>query len=529
MNILAQAGVPLPPPPGIEEWRDGQADIVADALDLFGQYRLVMLDLPTGTGKGPLAAGIAHNLGGTNTYTATTKLLQRAIEETIEGSARLVGRGNYPSFYYPHLACDRCAERSLCPDPKRHDDVEECRYKLAKAEAVAAPLAVLNTHYLIAEANHVGAFSGRDLLVLDEGEQVEDVIRSTATVHIGSGRIDKLGLEPPRDGAGTGEVLAWVIEDLRPELAEAVVRYRNALAANPASEAIARDLAAFERLQNAIDVQVQGSGDHLVGFVTDDGAVVVEPILAAPFGRLLLWRHAQRFLLASGSLIDPNLVAAELGWTEPFGVVSRPSPFLPESRRVIYRPVGSMSRDNERRTMPAMVAAVREILAAHPTDRGLIHAVSYDRGRRLAEALDDSRVVLAGRQGGSALRDDGDRPDVDLDRFRATPAAVLISARHERGVSLDDDLCRFVICVKKPLASWGDPRVRARNALEDGRYWYLGVEPARRLLQMTGRGTRHAGDWCSSYLLDSDVGPLLRSDLFPKWWRAAVEWPAAAA
>lgn len=513
----------LSPPPGIAAWRPGQEEIVAEALALFDAgRRLVMLDLPTGVGKGPISAGVAHNLGGLTTYTSTTKMLQREIERRIDGSVRLVGRANYPSFFAPRLGCDRCTDRGLCPDPKHNNGIERCTYKLAKAAALASPLAVLNTHYLVAETNHVGTFCGRDLVVLDEGEAVEGVIRGAATVEIGQARIRKLGLEPPRDNAGTGDVLAWVHCQLSPELRGATERCKIVLGRTPDSDAIARDLRSFEQLGHAIRLQAQVGGDQLVGHVTGRGSVVLEPVVAAPYGPSMLWRHAGRFLLASGSLIDPDLVAADLGWKGSFGVVSRPSPFPAERRPIRFTPVGSMSASNERITMPAMVARIGEILAAHPGQRGLIHAVSYDRAARLAEALDDPRVILAARQVDVPPDSDGDRPDVDLERFMATPGAVLVSARHERGVSLDDDLCRFIICVKKPLAMWNDPRVMARVALPDGNAWYHGVEPARRLLQMTGRGNRHTADRCVTYLLDNDLGPLLRSGALPEWWQAAL-------
>ena len=42
---------------------------------------------------------------------------------------------------------------------------------------------------------------------------------------------------------------------------------------------------------------------------------------------------------------------------------------------------------------------------------------------------------------------------------------------------------------------------------------------------MTGRGVRHAGDRCDTYILDAEFGRLCRNGgwgLFPAWWREAV-------
>jgi hypothetical protein len=43
---------------------------------------------------------------------------------------------------------------------------------------------------------------------------------------------------------------------------------------------------------------------------------------------------------------------------------------------------------------------------------------------------------------------------------------------------------------------------------------------------MTGRGVRHPGDQCDTYILDAEFARLWRSpaarQLFPGWWREAV-------
>jgi Rad3-related DNA helicase len=306
-----------------------------------------------------------------------------------------------------------------------------------------------------------------------------------------------------------------VIRELRPELLDEIERCKRTLSRSPGSEAVAAELEEFKRLANAVEVQLRVGCDSLIGHIDERGTVVLEPVMAAPFARPLLWRHGERFLIASASLVDP------LGWKAEFAVISRPSPFPVDRRRVRFMPVGSMSQSDEGATYPLMVRKLREILDHHRGERGLVHAVSYPRARRLAEDLDDARVIPT-KGPKQSLVGNGQGSDPDLERFKATPGAVLISPRYERGVSLDHDLCRFIVAAKVPYAHCGDPRVQARRDLDDGEHWYLTVEPARRLLQMTGRATRSADDWSVTYLLDAKFERFLRSDVLPAWWREAV-------
>ena len=99
---------------------------------------------------------------------------------------------------------------------------------------------------------------------------------------------------------------------------------------------------------------------------------------------------------------------------------------------------------------------------------------------------------------------------------------VLVAPSMSRGVDLPDDLCR---CLVVPKPYFGDARVKARMRKPDGDRWSQ-VQQVRELCQMTGRGVRHAGDHCQTYILDEEFDRLWRSArarlLFPAWWREAV-------
>jgi Rad3-related DNA helicase len=94
----------------------------------------------------------------------------------------------------------------------------------------------------------------------------------------------------------------------------------------------------------------------------------------------------------------------------------------------------------------------------------------------------------------------------------------------DRGVDLPDDLCKCQVIAKVPYPNLGDKQVSARlHNTKDGKLWYA-AETARTIVQMCGRGVRHANDECVVYVLDSSF---LRwyaqwQLLLPVWFRQAI-------
>jgi Rad3-related DNA helicases len=60
---------------------------------------------------------------------------------------------------------------------------------------------------------------------------------------------------------------------------------------------------------------------------------------------------------------------------------------------------------------------------------------------------------------------------------------------------------------------------------QEGNTWYK-VQTIRDVVQMCGRGMRHADDWCHTYIIDSQFAKNLygkNKSLFPDWFREAVD------
>ena len=102
---------------------------------------------------------------------------------------------------------------------------------------------------------------------------------------------------------------------------------------------------------------------------------------------------------------------------------------------------------------------------------------------------------------------------------------VFVSSSSARGINLPDDLCRFIILLKAPYLSLAD-KLTSKRAYSGklGQFWYSSMA-AQEIVQMTGRGVRHKGDYCVSYILDKQLGDLIldNQQLFPKYWMDSVD------
>jgi Rad3-related DNA helicase len=191
----------------------------------------------------------------------------------------------------------------------------------------------------------------------------------------------------------------------------------------------------------------------------------------------------------------------------------------------VYRPVGALSRASLAALEPALFAEVAALLAAHPGEKGLIHASSYAAGERLVRHL-AARAPLAARR--LIWVESAEAKARALEQHRASPLpTVLVSPSLREGVDLPDDFLRFQIVTKLPFPDLGDPWTRAREQ-RDPR-WYA-IETAKALVQAYGRSCRHAADHGVTYVLDTQFERFLQRyrALLPSWFLDAAE-PAVRA
>ena len=496
---------------------------------------MFLVQAPPGVGKSHIAMTLARWSGDAYLLTSQ-KVLQDQYEREFGAELQIVkGRDNYACDHYPTERVP--TSRGACRRPR--GPLCQCPYARARTAALEGPIFCTNTAYFATLRHwHAERLRRRRLLVVDEAHNLEAQLASVFTA----------GFSPEQMRAWFGAPLPRLTsaDDYRPLLAEHLDRLEGRLAATR------RELEALRPPESAADVflrippsraeqELIAQRDDLeaalarVHFFLDaedaewivryppDAAATLElvPLTVAAMVRELFAESAELVVLSSAHL-GPKRAVAECFGLDEGGVraFAGASPFPVEQRRIVYRPVGALSRTSLAALEPALFAAVALILAEHPAEKGLIHAPSYAAGERLVRDL-------AARAPAHARRliwvESTEAKARALDAHRASPAAtVLVSPSLREGVDLPDDFLRFQIVTKMPFPDLGDPWTAARR--ERDPRWYA-LETAKALVQAYGRSCRHADDHGVTYVLDAQFERFLTRYrvLLPEWFLDAAE------
>lgn len=485
-------------------------------------------------------------------FICTTKTLQSQIAADFPYARVLKGRRNYlPNGLSgpddPRMlaggrggvTCNDC-DRAPVDEPLSDQtcswcaDVERCGYLVARAEAERAPVGVLNTSYLLAETNGPGRFKGRELVVCDEADLLEQELLGYVELRLGSGAALNLGVEVPKKGSHMTTIHGWLGEDVLPAIKEAKGRIRG------------RDLEARRNIMRLerLAADVTRVVDRPDGWVREgdeedaDGrnsrhtgnALVLKPVSVEDVGERYLWKHGERWLLMSGTTVSAEMQADALGLTQAgieWDVVNVESQFEARNRRVVYVPAGNMTKKQIEVGRPKVMRALERVLEKHPDGNVLCHTFSYALANDTVRHLKGCDGALNGRPV-ITYASAGQR-DRALGAFRAATrqnGAVLVASSMDRGIDLPGEMCRVQVVMKVPMPSLGSRQVNERLHAPGGDAWYrMGV--IRTIMQMCGRAVRGTDDWAVTYVLDQFFGKTLkdgkRAGMWPQWWLDALE------
>ena len=164
-----------------------------------------------------------------------------------------------------------------------------------------------------------------------------------------------------------------------------------------------------------------------------------------------------------------------------------------------------------------MSQKVHELIHAREGDKGVVHVASHRQVDMLSIPLLRCRVC---RPRLLRLRI-GEKREELLSLFRCSKDSILIHPGVGEGESFDDEHCRFQIIAKVKYPDLSDPVIKERAADRAiGGEYYFGTA-ARNVVQAVGRGMRHEGDYCETFILDGSFGRLYdrNRSAFPVWFR----------
>ncbi len=530
---------PEPWPDWVRGFRPHQVAAVEEIMDGYARGKKVMvLDAPVGSGKTLIAEMVRRRLAvegldgadGSMLYVAHSRGLQAQFLADFPAAKVLMGKANYPTRDGPAwVNCGDCtATRGGTAVCKWCADAGRCPYKVAKQQAKAARIAVVNTAYMLAEAQTPGALcSKRSFVCVDECDTLEGIL--SGAVEFGVRERDMAGLGELKKGVHGKTIASWVRDDWIAAAKDEVSRMP--VDGGGDVKAARRRAALVQRMSNAVRA---AKGIEEGGWVRDYSygwGLMLKPVTVDWCGQDRVWRHGERWLLMSGTVVDAETMCGGLGLErDEWEVVEVPMTFARENRLVRVAPVADMSRkalekdwDGE---MRALTDAIWTVLERHAGQNVLVHTVSYKLNADVMEVVEDwaeTRRVVHGQEVKVHTYDRAADRDAVLEDFKRE-GGVLVGPSLDRGVDLPGDLCRVQVLVKVPFPNLGDRQVAERARGEGGSRWYA-AETARTVVQMTGRGVRGGDDWCVSYVLDRQFMRWWNGEgkrLLPRWWRDAM-------
>lgn len=511
--------------------RDDQINAALFAVN--SPMSVVVIRGDCGTGKSCIGAIICEALDNA-VYLVNTKSLQEQIKRDFPEARVLFGRSNYPCIFDP---CDKDGKwtRSAaeCPLPKvkskgdedggPRDGIcpirERCPYRVEKEFAKASSFAVLNYPYYLCETNYAynSSFAGRNVVVCDEADTLGDTLLDFIGITLSERQMRKYKLGTPKfKTAGAKEGVSswrkWADESVKKIRARAD-RYGDPVTQKDIEEADGLRYKLRNFLEYVDDTWIYDEGATRYGKTWSFKPTWVTPEMTDAHFR----DTGGKFVLMSATL--PPLPALSLQTGIPVDEMDyyeMESVFKAENRPIKFLDIASLSNSSIDENADKIRDAVKDILAKHPTEKGLIHTSSYKLAG-IIMSIGDGRLIT---------HDSRNRQEV-LDKFKESDQPlVLVSPSMERGVSLNDDLARFLILAKAPFPNLSDKQTSVRlYSSRAGKYWYNAMT-AQTMEQQAGRGTRSESDWCTVYILDEHAKRLITSNpkMFTKHFRECIVW-----
>jgi Rad3-related DNA helicase len=503
-------------------------------MDAFERVDVVVLAAPTGSGKTLIGETVGRMLDKNRLYVCSSKILQDQFARDYPYARVLKGRSNYPTQLRPdsfhpdnimgHVSCEDCTWALNEDDSCRWcEEKKVCPYERAKYAALSARVAVLNTSYLLTEANGPGRFSKQKFVIVDEADTLEASLMNHVSIEVSERRLERFKWQPPSRVTVEDSWLEWLhpaIADLRdrasrfPDVFDDV---RTAREARYITQLQSKLVALRDGIQSGNWVYTgRGSSDDS----RDGRGVSFKPVRVDHIGNDTLWRHSKKWLLMSATIISSDELMSSLGYEGGYETVNVRNTFPVENRRVVYRGSTSMSYSNRANGAWDKVASdISNDLHSHRDSRVLVHTVSYALTEHLYNHLsrDSDRPIL--RYTNATGR------DWALREYLRNDNAVLLAPSMGRGVDLPDDACRVQMITKVPFPYTKDRQINKRMYSQGGRLWYS-VQTIRELVQMCGRAIRSERDWAVTYVYDTQFERLHAQNrsLFPDWFREAIIW-----
>jgi Rad3-related DNA helicase len=503
--------------------RDEQVLAIDSIIDAFESgKKFFILEAQTGVGKSAIAVTVSRyvsehmqtipNYSVGSTVLTTQKLLQDQYEKDFLKSS-MCSLKSSSNYQCKHFKKQSCAEtRPMLQNEQKgsrlwNTCVLNCSYKKKKEEFIEGKLGVTNFAYFLNETKFSGKIPKKQLLVVDEAHNLPDELSKFIEVSF-SEKFSKsfLDIDIP-SGLTPRQFVDWISENYYPVLLAKKTAFEDGMS---------RYIGLSEKVQNGELMKLAKKMDLLSGHeakvktflgIWDNENWVMEelpadeksgrklqfkPVDVAPYASGYIHSWGQHVLLMSATILDMAGYKTLCGIEEENSSnLIIPSPFPHENHPIIYAGVGSMGNNDIERTLPKISEAVKEILRAHPKEKGIIHCGSYKIAWYIKKNIKSNRLLI---------HDSFDREAVLSKHISSKEPTVILSPSMTEGVDLKDDLSRFQVICKIPFPYLGDKLIRKKMSKWD---WWYDLQTSKTLIQSVGRSVRNENDRAVTYILDS--------------------------
>lgn len=387
-----------------------------------------------------------------------------------------------------------CTHGERCPlaTADRPENIP-CDYYRQLKSSDASRISVLNYPLYFAERNLPVPIFDTDVLIADEGHNIDQQLIAASTVQLDSHDLRRLTSVKVR----------------MPYVAEALLKDTDVVAQAK------RGLRMLELEDDAEDARLMAKLSALINL--QGKLAIAQGFRYAP---VLPEDVARRFIsgVSKTVLMSATIFGHEY-WRDRLAMpdaeyIDVPSTFPTERRPIYVMPVTRMGVRwwQDREAQQKMARAIDEVIAQNMGRKGIIHSVSYPLTKWIME---NSSYAASGY-----LFEDAPGTEV-IERWRASSFGVLVSPKVTEGVDLPGELCEFVVFPKVPFLSLGDKVVQLQRNEIPGFYEQKAMAA---IVQGAGRGMRSKDDSCRTYILDTSWFGLRDSmwGALPSWFTDAV-------
>jgi ATP-dependent DNA helicase DinG len=495
-----------------KEVRAKQKDVLEKIQNDWDSYKFFICELPTGFGKSPVSNAIGMTVDNAFLLTMTKQLQDQYVRDFSEPrNVALKGKANYRCNINPALnvECGPCVvDNALLKDCKNKGI---CSYYSQREKAVRSNIAVLSVPFFLFSTTCGGYWKPRDVVIIDECHLLESQLVNWATTEIYPSEIEKdygfkvtqfKGTEP-----GYEQNKRWlnkIWKELlakREELMDEVKLMLNGQEPGDMDEDELQELLRshnayykIDKLYKKLEVFFNSTTkDKWLVEPQDDGLILTPVEVHDLFHRYVKRMAKKKIIFMSATILDMAGFCKTFHLRKSEAALTRVEPDFPPARSpIIYKPSGPMNFKSLDSTIPKIVEHVKEIMAKHPDQKGIIHSGNYRVAQAIYDAIDDPRLIMRG---------EGENNEFIIKKHEmSSEPTILLSPSLTTGADLKDDLSRWQIIVKLPWSSLADKRVAKKTELDGD--WYV-AEMFRTVIQAAGRSTRSSSDWSITYVLDS--------------------------